>query len=112
MKITLTTNEIADILIKDEFADWSYNGALALAGWLEDVEDEPETEIDPVALRCDFDEYPSALEAALNYTSIGEIVNRRDGVDNLAETENSALEYLREETLVIEFDGGVIVRNF
>ena len=38
-----------------------------------------------------------------------EIVQRRDAIDNL---EGSALEYLHENTMAIEFDGGVIISSF
>lgn len=104
MKNTLSTNQIADLLIKDEFADWTYSGALALAEWLEAYEEDTGTEMefDRVALRCDFTEYKTASEAAQEHLSVEEI-------DNL---EGSALEYLYENASVIEFEGGLIVSSF
>lgn len=102
MKITLTTYEIADILLEDEYAHWTSNGALALAEWLEEFEEETgmETELDTASIRGEWDEYSSALEAVAGHISI----------ENILEVE--ALEYLRDNTLVIEFDGGVIIQAF
>jgi len=111
MKKILNTYDIANELLADDNAKWSRAGAFALADYLEDFEEETgeEMELDRVALRCEFNEYRTALEAALEYLSMDEIVQRRDAVDNL---EGSALEYLHENTMAIEFDGGVIVSNF
>ena len=82
-----------------------------LAEYLENLEEDSwvDMELDVVAIRCEFNEYSTALEAALEYLSMDEIVQRRDAIDNL---EGSALEYLHENTMVYEFDGGVIVGNF
>lgn len=57
----LSTTEIARRLRADEYAGWSYEGALALAEWVAQyAEDSGENvELDVVALRCDFCEYES-----------------------------------------------------
>ena len=104
MYTTLTTNQIAHELYTDENADWSYNGALALAEYLEEMEIElGETyELDVVALRCDFSEYESAIDACSDY-----------GID--ADTEEAAVELLRNETVVLKVSdkcNTVIVQNF
>jgi hypothetical protein len=77
----------------------------ALFDYLEDYEDScgVELELDPIGICCDWAEYPSALAAA--HETGFEFV---DGPD----TEEAALEYLREHTQVIEFRSGVLVRNF
>ena len=101
MKQTISTREAANILFNDEYGGWSYQGALAMAEYLEQYEEDTgeELEFDPVAIRCDFGEYESALEAAQDYTdSIG--------------TEKEALEYLEDRTSVICFDGGIIIQYF
>ena len=101
MHTTLSTSEIAGALIKDEFANWSQNGALALAEYLEEYEESTgeELALDPVAIRCEFSEYESAIEAAAQYTS--EFT-----------TAEAALEYLQDHTTVITYDGGVIIQDF
>jgi len=105
MKITLDTNSAVIALRQDTNASWSRNGARALVEHLESLEEETgaEIEFDAVALRCDWSEYPTALDAAGEYGWI-------DGNENY--TEKKALDWLMEQTQVIQFDGGVIVQNF
>ena len=106
MKKTMTTWEIADALKRDEYAGWSYEGAKALAEYLEEYEEScgVELEFDPVAIRCDFSEYENAIDAAKKYGWEDE-----QGAEN---DEAIALEWLEEQTSVICFKGGVIIQNF
>jgi hypothetical protein len=120
MKITLNTYQIADELKRDTCARWSYNGANALAEYLEEYEESTgeELELDVCAIRCDFYEYSSALECALEYDWSPEasILDDDDNIrpDDEVEEENEelALKWLQDRTQVIEFDGGVIVSQF
>lgn len=107
MKQTLTTNQIADALRQDPYAGWSYKGALALAEYLEELEADlgEEMELDIVALRCDFSEYDSAREAAVDF---GYTLESEDDIAQ----DDEALEWLDDNTYVITFGGGVIVRSF
>ena len=104
MIITLSTSEIATRLLKDSNACWSRSGAFALAEYLQELEDSTgeQMEYDAVAIRCDWTEYPSAVEAHNDRTR---------GHDLSEDDEDTALERLREVGQVIEFDGGVIVSN-
>jgi hypothetical protein len=61
-----------------------------------------ELELDPIAVCCDFAEYPSALSAAEAY-------GFKDGIDS---KEESALEWLQNRTQTIEFDGGIVIQLF
>ena len=99
MHITLSTSEIADALQK--YSQMSRGGAFALAEYLEEYEESTgeELALDPVAIRCEFSEYESAIEAAAQYTS--EFT-----------TAEAALEYLEDHTSVITYDGGVIIQDF
>jgi hypothetical protein len=101
---TLTTYQIADRLLRDSNACWTRAGAFALAEYLQELEDSTgETmEFDAVAIRCDFAEYPSAVDAHNDITS---------GHDLTEDEEETALERLREIGQVIVFNGGVIVLN-
>ena len=108
MKTTLSTSEAADLLLADDNAGWSYAGARALVEYLENLEDDTgeEMEFDRVALRCDFSEYKSALEAAEEYGW------EPDEDADSEDAEEAALEWLNDRTTVITFGGGVIVQQF
>lgn len=110
MKKTLTTYDIAHELLDDENANWSRAGAFALAEWIESYEEETEEELELniVAIRCDFSEFESPQEAAENYG--WEPIN--DIIDDGAECDAEALQWLERRTTVIEFDGGVITQDF
>ena len=108
MKTTLTTSEAADLLIADDNAGWSYAGARALVEHLEQLEEDigEEIEFDRVAMRCEYREYESALEAAKEYGFEPDEDADEDAI------EESALEWLRDRTTVITFNGGVIIQQF
>lgn len=120
MKMTLNTYEVADELLKDTCARWSRAGAFALAKYLEELEENAgeEMELDVCAVRCDFLEYASALEAAIDYNWSPEasILDDDDNIrpDEDVEEENKelALKWLHGRTSVIEFNGGVIIARF
>lgn len=102
MKTTVTKTQF-----KDKFKEmgrednFSYAGLGALFDWLEQLEMDTgkEMEFDCVALCCDFSEYGCAFDAAKEY---------HDECD----TEEEALRYLHDNTLVIEFDDGIIIQCF
>ena len=108
MKITLTTYQIAGYLMQDTSAKWSRSGAYALADYLQELEDSTgeEQELDVVAIRCDFSEYPTAVEAA------GEYGWSADETEFDEANEAAALSWLHDRTSVITFDGGVIIATF
>jgi len=108
MKQTLSTNQIADALRQDQYAGWSYNGAYTLAEYLEEFEANmgEEMDLDVVAIRCDYSEYTDCIEAAQEFGF------EVDTDLNEDEQEEAAGEWLRDQTMVIEFDGGVIALAF
>jgi hypothetical protein len=108
MKITLSTNAAANMLWADKDANWSYRGARALVEYLEQWEEDlgEELEFDVVALRCDFCEYDSSVEAAKEYGY------EPDLDENKEDLEDPAADWLCERTTVIEFDGGIIIQRF
>jgi hypothetical protein len=116
MKKTLSTNEIANALRDDKNADWSWNGALALAEYLEECEESTgeEMELDVVAIRCDFSEYESLQDWAHDYFSnaLEEL-----GFDESEENEDDKVDeairdFILDNGQLIEFDGGIIVSSF
>ena len=112
MKMTLNTSQAVDALRRDQYAGWSYKGAIALVEYLEQYEQDlgEQVELDVVAIRCDFSEYSSALEAAID-NGYNEGDSTQLSEDSEVDQE-AALEYLQEHTTVIEFDGGVIIQNY
>jgi hypothetical protein len=120
MKMTLNTHQIAEALKNDTNARWSYNGSLALAEHLEEYEESTgeEMELDTCAIRCDFYEYESALEAATDKgwepeaSILDDDGNIRPDDEVADENEELALKWLQRDYQIIEFDGGVIVSSF
>jgi len=113
MKATLSTSQAADLLKADTNAKWSRSGALALVEYLEQLEEDTGTEIefDLVAIRCDYSEYGSALEAA-NDQGFEPNPNLGEEEQSEEDKEADALSWLRDQTQVIEFQGGVIIASF
>lgn len=124
MKQTLSTYEVANRLQADENAAWTYNGALALAEYLEELEADmgEEMELDVVALRCEFSEYRSLLEwGEERFGDIKEIVEEFDLTVDMSgdefeededEVEERIREHIQERGKLIEFDDGIIVSSF
>ena len=101
MIITLQTHEIVNRLLSDSNC-WTRAGAFALAHHLQEWEENTgeQMEYDAVAIRCDFAEYLTAVEAH----------NDTSSEDELSEDdEEKALDWLRDNGQVIVFDGGVII---
>ena len=123
MKTTLNTSDIARALHRDDNAAWTWDGAKALAEYLEQLEEETgeEMELDVCAIRCDFSEYASLEAWASDYFR-----NQADAVVNLGltlgmdgsideeseEIDNLIRSYIQDHGTLIEFDCGVIVSSF
>jgi len=117
MKQTMTTNEVAAALRADDNANWSYAGALALAEYLEEMEEGTgsELEFDRVAIRCDFSEYEGLRQWAEDY--FGGISQWEAALsiepDTLPdECDDKIREHINDHGTLIEFDGGIIVGSF
>lgn len=110
----LTAHDVAHELSSNESNGFSYHGAMALAEYLERYEEETDEklELDTVALRCEYDEYTSALEAAQDYSFECERDEDEDDDEYDERAEAEALEYLEKHTQVIPFSGGVIIQAF
>jgi hypothetical protein len=106
MKVILSTNEVINELRRDKFAGWSYNGAKALAEYLEEYEESTgeKLQFDPVALRCEFSEYESFNEFAKEFWD--------DDCHLYWASDNVIRNFIQDRTTLIEFDGGILVQNF
>jgi hypothetical protein len=115
MKQTLTTYQVADALKKDENGGWSWNGSLALAEYLEQMEEDlgQELELDVVAIRCDYSEHESLVDWAKGY--FGDNWKEQmdiDEADDPEEVDGEIRGYVKDHGDLIEFEGGVIVSSF
>ncbi len=111
MKVTLTQNEFVSRFLAARPENFSYDALRALFTHLEELERDcgEEMEFDPVAFCCDWSEYPSAIEAAEAY---GWEDPTPEGGERDSTAERAALEFLQDETAVIELSSGVLVRVF
>lgn len=109
MKTTVSAIDFIDAFRRMGRNDQFSPAALrALFDHIEEMERESpvEYELDVIALCCDWQEFKTALEAAVEYGFDGDEDEDEDA------REEAALDWLREQTQVIEFDGGVLVMGF
>jgi len=99
MKDTITEYTFVSDMTREGYG-FSTEGARALFEYLEsyELDTEAEIEYDPVGFRCEFTEYSDLEEIAGQY--------------DLDTRGQSVLEYLHDNTLVVEFDGGLIIQDF
>jgi hypothetical protein len=82
-------------------SQFSVRARYALFDHFEQVEEDSDTELtlDPIGICCDWAEYKSAKEAA-------------DQFRKSFDSEPEALDWLRNQTQVVEFDGGLVIQLF
>lgn len=95
---------------------FSYNGLVALYEYLEEMEEDiGPMEFDPIALCCEYTEFATAWEAMKQYRP-EDMPNMGEESDDLVEiqekNEVEAVSWLQDQTLVLQFDGGIIIREF
>lgn len=80
----------------------------ALFEYLEELEESSgeEMELDVIAICCDWSEYNTALEAAI------EMGGYEASEGDEEEQEAEASEYLQDQTQFVAFDGGIVVQSF
>jgi hypothetical protein len=91
---------------QDQF---TYQAKRALFDWIEERDDEggAESELDVIALCCEFSEHDDATTAAAEYSNtVGDALTDDD------DKNDAALEFLHANTHVIEFDGGILIASF
>lgn len=83
--------------------NFSEEGRLALFDFLEEVN--PDSELDVIAICCDFTEYSNLNELKQEYSHLLEDEDLSD--------DDEVLEFFRDETVVIELsNGGIIIQQF
>lgn len=94
-----TKNEMIQMLLNDQFASWSYEGAEALIEYLEQLSEDmgENIEFNTVELRCNYSEYSSWDELKADYCGhSGEYISNLDSIDYV----------------VAEGEGFIIIRQF
>jgi len=83
--------------------NFSHAGLCALYDWLEEFEEDTESEIefDVIAFCCEFSEYADLSEVWDTYNT-----------DPAPEDEETIRDWINEQTIFTEFSGGVIIQNF
>jgi hypothetical protein len=82
--------------------NFSVAGRKALFEMLEEVN--PDMELDPIAICCDFTEYESLEEWKQDYEYVAEDEDEED---------DYALDYLRDQTMVLELaNGGIVIQSY
>jgi len=83
--------------------NFSQEGRIALFDFLEEVN--PDSELDVIAICCDFTEYSNLNELKEEYSHLLE--------DEEFEDDDEVLDFFRDETVVLELsNGGVIIQQF
>lgn len=112
MKTTVSAVDFIDAFRRMGRADQFSPAALrALFDHIEEMERESpvEYELDVIALCCEWQEFKTSLEAAVEYGFDAGESAKSFGHES---DESEALDWLREQTQVVEFDGGVLVMGF
>ena len=108
MKTTVTSHQFVEAFRAcGRESQFSRAALFALFEYLEEYENSTgeEIELDPIGICCEFAEYPSAREAADDY-------GFKPTDDNDDAREKSALEWLQNQTQVVEFEGGIVIQQF
>lgn len=84
--------------------NFSFDGLVALYDYLDEYDN---FEIDLVAICCDFTEYEDIKEVYQNYEGYELSQEELNKID-----EETMREYLNNNTILLEFNGGVIIQNF
>lgn len=111
MKPTINAHEFIDAFRSyNRYDAFGYAALNALFEYLEEMEEGMggEMELDVIAICCDYTQYDTATEAAVELLSDWET---EEG-ETEEEREERALEELQENTTVIVYDGGIVVESF
>ena len=92
--------------------NFSIEGREALYHYLNEYD--TDIELDVIAICCEYTEYETADEAASQYSTYDGMEFDEDGAEMLTveQLEQKAINFLEDNTTVLKFDGGVIIRDF
>lgn len=83
----LTTSQIINYLLEDEYANWTFEEAQALANFYESLEYDMNENIqfDRVAIRCDWNSYDGLADLLSNWEDLDESVSIQELRDYFGE---------------------------
>lgn len=112
MKETVTQSRFLDVFRQVRPNQFSRPALVALFDYLDQLEQDlgEEQELDVIAICSDWTEYKDAIEAAEAYG--WEAPEIPEGEERDDTSDRKALEFLQDNTHVVEFDGGILVLNF
>ena len=112
MKETVTESRFIQAFREVRPNQFSRAALVALFDYLDQLEQDlgEEQELDVIAICCDWTEYRDSIEAAEAYG--WEAPEVPEGEERDDTSDRKALEFLQDQTHVVEFDGGVLVLNF
>ena len=117
MKQTVTESMFIDSFVGGYKDNFSYEGKKALFEYIEMLDDDcgTESELDPIALCCEYSEYEDARgcieDCGYDFDQISEDYNL-DPKNDPEEIESACMDWLKENTQVIEHDKGIIIEGF
>lgn len=114
---TINFDDFLDAFPDSYKGNFTGEGKEALFDYLEEYEEATgeQIELDIIALCCEYSEYSTAWEAMEQYQPDDMPTEGEEGDDLIeiqTKNERKALEWLEEKTMVISFDGGVIILDF
>ncbi len=94
IKETVNEYRFTEVLLKDEYAHWSYGATKALFDYYEQLSEDigEDIELDHVAIRCEWNEHASAIDAYNEYNRMPH------------NSESLAREWLEERTTVLDVE--------
>jgi hypothetical protein len=112
MKTTVTRNDFVDAFRRIRPDNFTPDALRALFDYFEEMESSTgeEMELDVIAICCEWSEFKTATEAAIEYG--WEAPEIEEGSERDDTSERDALEFLMDNTQVVEFSGGVVVMGF
>ncbi len=114
LKQILTTNEAANQLLADEYANWTYEGAHAIAEYLEDLSEGCGEDIEfcHVEVRCEFSEYnANDLVAQYGHLLARDLPSDENWVSNCSEAMEELTEAAEDYIVASLENGNFIMRD-
>jgi hypothetical protein len=116
MKIEITANQLANLLLQDEYSDWTRAGALALANHYAEFEEQSgeDLTVNPTEIRTLWSELECLEDFGREYFGSDELCKIELDCEYQDQDviETCVREFILSNSDLIEFDGGILVKDF